>query len=91
MGESLDGIVVKVYVGEPKVGRSGQVIAVASEDCEAMILGGDLDDIPIEIVHRVIRTVMPERQLERRGSECPSNELVSEADAEDRNVFVGQP
>src|SRR5262249_51052375 len=54
------------------------------DDAEAMVLAGDLDLARLDVLHRVIGTPMPDRHLLRAAAERQSQELVSEANAEDR-------
>ena len=51
-----------------------------------MVLAGDLDVAAGLVAHRMIAAVMSERQLERLAAECPAEQLMAEADPEDRHL-----
>src|SRR5438067_7673071 len=55
-------------------------------DGEAVILRGDLDASGAQILHRMIAAAMPEFQFVRAAAEGEAEELVAEADAEDRDL-----
>src|SRR5437763_17020456 len=81
MAEPLDGSVVEIQVRHLDVGRQRVRI-----DGEPMILRGDFDLARVELLHRMIRATMAELQLERLAADGEAKNLVSEADAERRNV-----
>ena len=81
MAEPLDGSVVEIQVRDLDVGRQRARI-----DREAVILRGDFDLAGAELLHRMIRAAMAELQLERLAADSEAKNLVSEADAERRNV-----
>jgi len=53
---------------------------------KAMILRGNLHLAGQKILHRVIRAVMPEFQLERLPAEGQAAKLVTQADTKDRHT-----
>src|SRR5581483_11656174 len=55
-------------------------------DGEAMILRGDLDAAAAQILDRMIAAAMSELQLVRPAAERESEQLMAEADAEERNL-----
>ena len=52
---------------------------------EVVVLAGDLDRAGRQVLDRVVGAVVAERQLDRLAAECPAEQLVTEADAEDRH------
>src|SRR5262249_46097286 len=54
------------------------------DDAEAMVLAGDLDLPSLNVLDRVVGAAMADRHLLRAPAERQSEELVPEADAEDR-------
>src|SRR4030081_4071134 len=53
-------------------------------DREIVVVGGDLDLARLELLDRMITAVVSELQLERLAAQRNSNQLMSEADSEDR-------
>ena len=53
-------------------------------DREAVVLRGDFDGAGLQILHRMIRAAMAELELERLRAAGQAEQLVAEADAEDR-------
>jgi len=51
-----------------------------------VVLAGDLDATGCFVTNRVVAAVVPERQLERLAAERATQQLMAEADAEDRNL-----
>ena len=68
-------------MGDAHVGR--QRIGI---DGEAVVLGRDLDLVRGEVLHRVVAAAMAELQLERLPAQRQAEDLMAEADAEDRHV-----
>ena len=56
-------------------------------DGEVVVLAGDLHPARGQVLHRVVAAVVPEGQLHRLGADGPAQELVPEADAEDRDLL----
>ncbi len=79
--QSLADAVVEVDVGHRRL--AGERVGV---DGEVVVLAGDLDLARGEVAHRVVAAVMTERQLDRAGADRPAEQLVAEADAEDRHL-----
>ena len=73
-------VVVQIYVRDFDVARRQRIRV----DAEAVILRCDLDFLRAQILHRMVRAVMAEFQLERVAAERQAAELMAEADAEDR-------
>ena len=65
------------------VALPGQRVGV---DGEVVVLAGDLDLAGRDVAHRVVAAVVAERQLEGVGADRPAEQLVAEADPEDRHV-----
>ena len=53
------------------------------EDCNFMVVGADVDAPRVEIHHRVIATVVPDRQTTGWRIDSQRQELVAQADAQD--------
>ena len=81
MSKALEGAVVQVDVGRDHVPRER-----FPRDREAVVLRGDGDRPRREVLHRVIRSPVPELQLESGAAEGEAEKLVPEADAEDRTL-----
>ena len=84
-GEALADAVVEVDVGQ--VGDAGQRV---DRDREVVVLRRDLDRPRREVLDGVVGAVVAERQLDRRAAERPGQQLVAEADAEDRDAGAEQ-
>src|SRR5256885_13746805 len=81
--ETLEASVEERYVGGLEVRRERVRI-----DREAVILAGDDDRSLLQILHRVVRAMMPELHLHGPRPGCEPHELVAEADPESRNTGV---
>ena len=79
--EALAHAVVEVHVAH--LGPAAERIGV---DGEVVVLARDLDAAGGEVAHRVVATVVAERELHRARAEGATEQLVPEADAEDRDV-----
>jgi len=55
-----------------------------------VVLGGDLDLVGFEVLDRLIRSEVAELEFERASAEGLSEQLVAEADAENRNAGLDQ-
>ena len=77
----LADAVVEVHVGH--LGDAGEPVGV---DREVVVLAGDLDPSGHEVLHRVVAAVVPERQLDRAAADRQTEQLVPEADPEDRHL-----
>src|SRR4051812_41887095 len=92
--EALDRAVVEVDVaqlGGPEVGLPAHrlvggdgLLPSGAEDREAVVLRGDLDAAGLEVLDRVVRAAMAERELEGLQPHRPAQQLVAEADPEGR-------
>src|SRR4030095_9762112 len=80
MAEAIARVVVEVHVARLPA-PPGDGLGV---DREAVVLRGDLHLVRGQILHGVVRAVMAERQLVRTPARGESEDLVAEADAEDR-------
>ena len=58
--------------------------AAAVCDCEAVVLNGDEHAARLQVADGMVRATVPERKLERLQSECKPENLVPQADAEQR-------
>src|SRR5512134_1871889 len=81
-GKPLDGAVVEGDV------RDRRAVAAHSE---AVVLARDEDAARRELEHRVVRATVAERELERLEAGRLREELVAEADAEDRHTAEQLP
>ena len=59
-------------------------LAVGPLHREPVVLRRDLDPARLEVLHRVVRTPVPERELEGLEANRPAQQLVPEADAHHR-------
>jgi len=78
--EPLTGTVVEVDVRDLRCRRQRKRI-----DGVPVILRGHLDLTGAQIPDRVVGSVVPELELERRPAQRPRGQLESQADPEDRN------
>src|SRR5216117_883586 len=81
--EALQAAVEERYVGGLEVRRKGVRV-----DREAVVLAGDDDRSPLQVLHRVVGAVMPELHLDGLCAAGEPHELVAEADPESRNPGV---
>lgn len=79
MVEAFDRVVIEAAVGDLQV--VGERFFL---DGEAVVLRRDLDRAGFKILHGVVRTAMTELELERLRAAGQTEQLVAEADAEDR-------
>ena len=85
MAQPLDRAVVEVDLADPEAGRRGQRVA---DDLDLVVLGRDLDEPELEVADRVVGAVVPEAKARRLGARGPPDDLVPEADAEQRPAVV---
>src|SRR4029079_876818 len=83
--DSLDGPVIQVDVSDLEVGRSGNP-GFVSFDREAVILGGDQHATGLHFLHRMISAAMTVGEFFRRATERESQELMTEANSENRSA-----
>ena len=81
VAEAFERAVVEVDVGGFDVGGKGGGV-----DGEAVVLRGDLDPAGPFVAHRVIGASMAELEFEGGCAEGLAEELVAQADAEDRDA-----
>ena len=79
VAQPFDGLVVEVDVRDLELGRQGLGI-----DGEAVVLRGDLDRAGLQVLHRLVRAAVAELELERLRAAGQAEQLVAQADAEDR-------
>ena len=79
MAHSFVCVIVQIHVRDFDFARWERI----GIDTEAVILGGDFDFLREEILHRVIRAVMAEFQLEGAAAESETAQLVTETDTKD--------
>ena len=58
----------------------------SSADGEAVVLRGDFDPAGVQVLHRLIGAAMAELELERLGAAGQRQQLMAQADAEDRRL-----
>ena len=88
MREAFDGAVVQVPRGDDKSGvrRDRRFV-----DLELVVLARDRDTARSEILHGMVRAVVAERQPRRCRADRATDELMAEADPEDRQCPVHPP
>src|SRR4026209_1721972 len=85
MAEPFDGAVVEIQVRHLNIRRERTGV-----DGETMILRRDFYFARAKLLDRVIRTAMPELQLEGIATNRQAKDLMAEADAEHRPLRLGQ-
>ena len=83
MLHAFDRVVIEVKVGDLKCVRARNAAGVPSNG-EAMVLRRDKYLPGFEIPHRVVTAPMAVRELHRFSPQGQAEQLVSEADPEDR-------
>src|SRR5205085_1828 len=83
--QSLDGPIVQVHMRDLKV-RGPWDLGFRPLNCESVVLGCDQDLSRLHILHRMIPAPMAIRHLDRLGPIGQREDLMTEADAEDRNA-----
>src|SRR5207247_10054855 len=76
--EPLDGAVVERDVR--------RLLSRRRRDREAVVLAGDEDPVRTLVEHRVVRAAVAEAELEGLGAGREREQLVAEADSEQRNA-----
>ena len=79
--QALEGLIVEVDVARLDVGGQRRRV-----DGEAVVLGGDLDLAGRLVADRVIGAAVAELELEGLGAEGLAEELMAQADPEDRDA-----
>ena len=80
MPQAFQGVVVQIHVGQvdfallERIGIDGKV----------MVVRGDFDLPGVRLLHRMIATVMAELQLVALAAKREADELMAQANAEDR-------
>ena len=69
----------------PRPERGVELLAGLALQCEAMVLGGDRDPAGGVVHHRDVDATVPEHHLVGRPAQRPAEDLVAEADAEQRD------
>ena len=76
--------------GPWSVWPSGIAPSVRAQPCgihrETVVVAGDLDDAGPEVLHGLVHTSMPEPHLERPAAERQREQLMAQADPEDRHL-----
>ena len=78
VAHALVGVVVQIHVRDLDVARRQRI----GIDAETVILRGNLDFAGQQILHRMIRAVMPEFQFVGLAAKRQAAELVAQANAE---------
>ena len=86
MAHAFDGAVVEVDVGDFHVRR--QRVRVHGEP---VVLGGDGDPSGAEVLDRLVAAAVAEFQLEGGATEGVAEDLVAQADAENRDLAEQLP
>src|SRR3954471_19320550 len=79
MRKAFDGVVVQAAVCDLQE-RWQRIFS----DCEAVVLRCDFDRSGLQILHRMVRAAVAELDLEGFRAAGKAEELVAQADAEDR-------
>src|SRR3954451_22744172 len=83
--DPLDGVVVEVHGGQLRGAELGvDDLARRPRDRKAMVLAGDRDPPGPQVLDRMVRAAVAERELERLQAGGARQQLVAEADPEDR-------
>ena len=80
VAQALERRVIEVHVRELDFGLRQRI----GINGEIVVMRRDLDLARVQLLHRMIATVMPELELERFAAERKTRKLMAEADAEDR-------
>ena len=78
--------VIQIHRSETQFWRTRDLVPFPSLHSESVVLRRDFYSVEVQVLHRVVSAVVPERELERRRTKGATDELMAEADAEDRNV-----
>ncbi|MCY1508168.1 hypothetical protein D9M68_424690 [compost metagenome] len=81
--DALQGAVEQRLVGGAQVARQGRLV-----DGEAVVLAGDHHHAAVEVLHRVVGAMVAMAHLHGLGAGGQAEQLVAEADAEDRDLGV---
>ena len=81
MAQPLDRAVVEVDLAHDEATRGRQRLA---DDRDLVVLGRDLDQAGFQVLHRVVRGMVTERQTPRPGTGRPPDDLVAQADPKQR-------
>ena len=84
--EPLGGTVVEVVLDRGLPRREG-----FGDDDESMVLGGNLDLAAFAVLHRLVDPMVAEFELLRPPPDRLPQDLVAEADAEDRDLPQDRP
>src|SRR5215813_5057178 len=82
MTQAFERIVIQIDVRQFDFALSERVRI----DGEVVVVRGDLDLAALETLHRMIAAVMPELQFVCPAAQREADELMPEADAEDRSL-----
>ena len=85
VAQPLDGAVVEVDLADPEADAAGQRLA---DDLDLVVLGRHLDQPQLEVLDRVVGAVVPEPQPRRVRARGAADDLVAEADPEQRPAVV---
>ena len=85
VAQALDRPVVEVELADPEPGRRRQRLA---DDLDLVVLGGHLDESELHVLDRVVGPVMAEPQPAGVGAGGPADDLVPEADPQQRPPVV---
>src|SRR5947207_14114884 len=85
VAHAFDGLIIEIDAIDRNAG--GQRLWI---HCEALILGSDLDLARFEIFHRLIAAAMAEFQFEGLPAKSLAENLVTEANSENRQISLNQ-
>ncbi len=81
VAQPLDAAVVEVALADREAGAAWQRVGVHRD---LVVLGRDLHPSGAQVLHRMVRAVMPEAQAARLGARGAGHDLVAQADAQER-------
>src|SRR5207249_2886798 len=87
VAEALYGPVVEVHVGQLEL----RALEEGGIHREAVVLRGDLDVARLQVLHGIVRAAVAEPELEGLTPAGQAQDLVAEADAEERDPRIHDP
>src|SRR5688572_13149621 len=88
MFEPFHGLIVEVHMGHPELRCALDLVAFAPPNREPVVLGCDLDRPVLHPLYGVVPGAMAVKELIRPAPEGTTEQLVSEANPEDRDLAL---
>src|SRR5262249_7436262 len=82
VAQAFERVVVQIDVGQLDIALLERI----GIDSEVVVVRGDLNLAALKAFHRMIAAVVPELQLVCPATECETDELMSQTNAEDRSL-----